>query len=157
MHFILILIFLLYLCQDLITTSKVDPHHYKSVYVNNFRRTGHASHGHKVHGHKVHGSHAVRRGSPYPYYEGQLKQHERDLLLYQEVAREHQDQRKDYEKQYQESQFERNEINRVKCEAAREATAAPPDVTKDADKAKTKRHRLRLHKISKLSASIISG
>jgi len=34
----------------------------------------------------------------------------------------------------------------VKCEAAREAAAAPPD--KDAEKAKTKRHRLRHHKIN---------
>ena len=88
---------------------KIDKQHYENVYVRRFNEI------------------SKKRGSPFPYYDAQIQQHERDMELYNEVAREHQDQRKDYEKMYQENLFEQQESHRQRSESSREASAKPPD------------------------------
>ena len=94
---------------NLMLCRKVDKQHYENVYVRRFNEI------------------SKKRGSPYPYYDAQIQQHERDMELYNEVAREHQDQRKDYEKMYQENLFEQQESHRQRSESSREASAKPSD------------------------------
>ena len=63
-----------------------------------------------------------RRGSPYPYYEWKIKQHENDKRIHAEVSREHQGHQKEYEKQYQESKNESQQTNAQRTETTRETT-----------------------------------
>lgn len=88
-------------------SQHVDKNHYKAFYVDRFepKNTG-----------------LNRRGSPWPYYEWQKKQHENDKRIHTEVLREnkvHQDENK---KQYDESLHESQETRRMQDETKRESS-----------------------------------
>ena len=61
-----------------------------------------------------------RQKSPYPYYDWQLQQHQKDQDIYAETRRENLEQHNEHQKQYAESMNENRESTRQVCETHRE-------------------------------------